>query len=256
MEIGAEEAARLQRRSLARFVRMLVAGAGDSRLFERRGVAASICPSVPSHSIPNSVTYHDAADLEDALGDLATAYAHAGVAAWTVWAPADDEPAIAALTAAGHTLDGSPAAMSISLEDFEPPDVGDLDWDDQAEAAEVGTINDRAYGWADGGVATCIRDLKAGPSTRLYRARVEGQVASVAVVADTDDEASLFFVATDPEHQGQGLSTRLAGAALAAARDRGMRTSSLQASSDGQPVYDRLGYGFYGQIGMWEQSGS
>jgi len=68
--------------------------------------------------------------------------------------------------------------MSVSLEDFEPPDLGGLDWDDQAEAVEVGTVNDRAYGWADGGVATCIRDLKAGPSTRLYRARVEGQVAA------------------------------------------------------------------------------
>jgi GNAT superfamily N-acetyltransferase len=146
--------------------------------------------------------------------------------------------------------------MSLSLEDLEPPDVGDLDWDDQAEAAEVGAINDRAYGWADGGVATCIRDLKASPSTRLYQARVEGEVASVAVVADTDDEASLFFVATDPAHQGKGLSKRLVGAALAAAREREMRTSSLQASSAGQPIYDRLGYGLHGHIGMWEGHGS
>jgi len=251
--ISPEQAARLQQRSLARFLRLLVGGAADSRLFERRGVAAAVVPSVPQRSILNSVTYADAAALADALGDVGHAYEQAGVVAWTVWAPEDDEAAAEILSAAGHTLDGRPAAMSLELAEFEPPELGDLDWDARASAAEVGELNDRAYGWERGEAAAGLRDLKPGPTTHLYRARSGGQTASVAVIIDSGDEASVVLVATDPAHRGRGLSTRLMGAALGEARARGMRTSTLQASGAGEPVYARLGYRSFGRLHMWER---
>ncbi len=250
--IDQAEAERLQRRSLARFVRMLVAGAEDSRLFERRGVAAAVVPSVPVHSIPNSVYYSEQAQLIDAIGDLTTEYARAGVQSWMVWVLDADEDASAALQGAGCALDGTSAAMSMLLEDLDPPEAGDLNWDAEATGLEVGRINDLAYGWTDPGVATTFRDLRSGPSTHLYRARVEGEVASVAIVADAGDEASLFNVATAPAYQRRGLSARLVGAALAEARERGMRTSTLQASGAGEPVYARLGYQGFGRLQMWE----
>jgi GNAT superfamily N-acetyltransferase len=250
--IDQAEAERLQRRSIARFVRLLVAGAEDSRLFERQGVAAAVVPSVPVHSIPNSVYYEDQALLIDAVGDLATAYARAGVQRWMVWVLEADEQVRTALQDAGLVLDASPAAMSALLEDLQLPKAGDLDWDSEATGPEVGRINDLAYGWTDPGVATTFRDLRGGPSTHLYRARVDGELASVAVIADAGDEASLFSVATHPEHQRRGLSSRLVGVALAEARERGMRTSTLQASAAGEPVYARLGYQGFGAIEMWE----
>jgi GNAT superfamily N-acetyltransferase len=251
--IDHDDALRLQRRCLARWLRLLVAGAPDSKLFERGGMAAAVVPSAPQRSILNSVTYADAGDLAENLEAIAGAYERAGVVAWTVWVHEDDAAAAEVLAAAGHSLDGRPAAMSMELADFEAPDLGDLDWDSQANAAEIGTLNDRAYGWTSGGAARGLRGLTAGPTTHLYRARADGETASVAVIIDTDDEASLVIVATEPERRGRGLSTRLVGAALAEARDRGMRTSTLQASAAGEPIYAQLGYQRFGHMQMWER---
>ncbi len=251
--IDAAEAARLQRRSLARFLRFVVAGAPDSRLVERRGVAGSLVPSVPTRSIVNSVTYTDAGHLADALAPLAEAYREAGVVAWTVWVPEEDEEAATALTEAGHTLDGRPAAMSLELDGFSPPDLGDLDWDADGTGEELGRLNDLAYGWETAGAAPALREARPGPTTHMYRARQDGETASIAVILDTDDEASAVLVATHPDHRRRGLSTRLLGAALAEARDRGMRTSSLQASGAGEPVYAALGYRPFGRLQMWER---
>jgi GNAT superfamily N-acetyltransferase len=251
--IGQDDAIHLQKRSLARFLRLMVGAAPDSRLFERRGVAAAVVPSIPLRSVVNSVTYESAAQLADALDDLADAYAKAGVQAWTVWVPEGDEEAEAALADAGHVLDARPAAMSLELEGFEPPDLGDLDWDDQATAAELVEINGPSYGWGAGEVAPGFRDLRPGPSTHLYRARVDGTTAAVGLIADTDDEASVFLVSTDAAHRGKGIASRLMGAALAAARDRGKRTSTLQATAAGEPVYAALGYRSFGALHMWER---
>ena len=56
------------------------------------------------------------------------------------------------------------------------------------------------------------------------------------------DDAGILFVATPPEMRGRRLASRLLTAALIEARGRGMRTSSLQASALGSPIYERLGY--------------
>ncbi len=249
----AEECARLQRRNLARFIRMLVSAAPDSKLLERRGVTGSVVPAAPARSIANCVTYHEAGQLREALDDVARAYEEAGVLAWLVWAPDGDEETSELLSGAGHRVDAAPAAMAMELAGFEAPEPGDLDWDAEANAEEICRLNELGYGLPVGEFARGLRDLKPGPTTHLYRARVNGETASVAIVLDTDDEASIVLVATDPQLQGQGLSTRLLGQALGEARDRGMRTTSLQASATGEPIYRRLGYEAFGRMNMWER---
>jgi predicted GNAT family acetyltransferase len=59
-------------------------------------------------------------------------------------------------------------------------------------------------------------------------------------------------VATLPEHRGRGLASAIVERLLADARDRGMRTGTLQASKAGAPVYERLGFADLGFIEMWE----
>jgi len=251
--VTAEECARLQRRNLARFIRMLVGGAPDSKLLERSGVTGSVVPAAPARSIANCVIYHEAGQLRAALDDVAREYREAGVAAWLVWAPDGDDEASQLLEQAGHRRDSSPAAMAFELAGFEAPDPGDLDWDAQASAEEISRLNELGYGLPVGELARGLRDLKPGPTTHMYRARVDGETVSVGVVLDTGDEASVVVVATHPDFQGRGLSTRLLGQALAEARERGMVTSSLQASAAGEPIYRRLGYEAFGRMNMWER---
>ena len=70
---------------------------------------------------------------------------------------------------------------------------------------------------------------------------------------DHGDDLGFYFVATDPDHRGRGLASRLISVAIGEARDRGLRTTSLQSSAMGRPVYERLGYGADFKIRMYER---
>ena len=106
-----ERALALQKRGLRDWIAMLGASSEGARVVEVDGVTASIVPTCPQRSIVNSVTYEDARALAGALDRLAVEYEDAGVAAWTVWTPGFDQAAIDLLEAAGHKLDGTPAAI-------------------------------------------------------------------------------------------------------------------------------------------------
>jgi GNAT superfamily N-acetyltransferase len=232
-----------QARMLDAFVRWVARAHPESSLFESPGVTAAVVPSVPDHSIPNSVVYGSRAELEAAHPLLAARYRDAGIHAWTVWVPDSDEDAEAFLAAHGHAFDGEPAAMTLDLGGFEPSDQGDLDWDAEATPAELAELNDLAYGFtAPAGMGPAVTHAEAAEGVRLYRARVNGETASVLGAIDVGTDAGIFFVATPPEMRGRGLSGRLLAKALVEARERGMKTSSLQASAMGFPVYERLGY--------------
>jgi GNAT superfamily N-acetyltransferase len=248
-----DEAIELQRRGLDAFVRLIATAADGSRLAEYPGVVAAVVPASPRLSFPNSVVYRSAEELAAALDPLAAEYRHAGVEAWTVWVPEGERAAVRLLEAAGHRLDAAPAAMAIDLADLPDPAPGDLDWDAEATAEEIGRINDLAYG-NDQGFAAAFRRV-SDPALHAYRARVDGEAVSVAGVLDVDDDALLTFVATHRAHRGVGLARRLSHLAVAEARDRGRITSSLQASPLGRPVYERLGYEAFGAIQMWELRG-
>jgi len=243
----------LQHRFMAAFVRMMGRGSEGAALFERDGVLGAMVPRCPGRSVINSVTYGDAGSLEAALEELAAAYDEAGVRAWTVWVPEDDRDAAALLEAAGHKLDATPMAMVHDLAGLPPLDAQGLDWDDRATPADLARINDLAYGFDQPTFGAALTSLPVDLPMRLYQARVDGEPASVLGTLDVGDDCGILLVATLKGHRGRGLSRRLLHVALAEARQRGLRTSSLQATKLGFPVYQRLGYEAICPLQMWER---
>ena len=117
----------------------------------------------------------------------------------------------------------------------------------------VARINDLAYGFEEPTFGTAVVDLAAEPPLRLYQARVDGEPVSVLGTIDDGDDCGVYLVATLKGHRGKGLARRLLHAALAEARERGLRTSTLQATKLGYPVYERLGYEAICALQMWER---
>jgi GNAT superfamily N-acetyltransferase len=237
------QALALQKRGLRDWITLLGESSPGASVHAGSGFTASIVPACPQRSICNSVTYEDAAALAAGLDELTAVYEDAGIAAWTVWTPEFDADAIDILEAAGHTLDGSPMAMSLELAGWDPPPIGDLHWDADVDPADLGALNDIAYGLpADGLLSPALSARPPNPAVRFYQARVGGEPACVLATFDHDDDLGVYFVATHPDHRGRGLASRLMIVAIGEAIERGLQTSSLQGSPMGQPIYRKLGY--------------
>jgi GNAT superfamily N-acetyltransferase len=152
-------------------------------------------------------------------------------------------------------LDADPAAMVLELSELEgpPPEATDLDWDAEASGPEVGRLNDRAYGFDHAAFELGLAEAPGDDALRLYRARVNGDLACVLSTLDVGSDCVIFLVATDREHRGRGLARELLRVGLIEARERGLQTSSLQATKLGAPVYERLGYRTICNLEMWER---
>ena len=243
MSLSSEEARRRQHRFITGFVRWLGSASPGAQVFERPALVAAIVPAAAQRSIVNSVVAADAAALAGPYEELADAYRAAGVVAWTVWIDEEDTESRTVLEERGHAFDGAPVAMTLDLGNWDAGQTGELDWDAQASFDELGRLNDHAYGYErETGIARALGAPCEDLQISLYRARVDGEVASVLGILDIEDDAGVLFVATPPQHRGRGLASRLLTAALHDARARGMRSSSLQASALGSPIYERLGY--------------
>jgi GNAT superfamily N-acetyltransferase len=237
--------------SLRVFIRLVGRSSDRAHVMELDGVVASVCPSVPDRSLPNSVIYESEEALIGALPELSRRYEDAGVQAWTVWTPEDDTDAIAALDAAGHKLDATPAAMTLDLAEIgEPPDIDHRTGDDLIPT--VGSINDRAYP-VDGNPFSRMMSEQPPGETTNYVVDIDGEPAVCLQTLPVDGDALVLLVATLPEARGRGLASQLMQRALWDARESGCDISTLQATKLGEPVYARLGYESHGAIQMWEK---
>jgi len=253
MVTGLDSDWRLMLRSMKAAWSGLGPASPGGRTIERDGLIASVVPVVPERSVMNSVIYDDPGALEASLGELGAAYDEAGVLAWTVWVPAHDRATAELLARVGHVLDATPAAMVCDPARVERPAAGELDLLPEPAYEDIAAINDLAYGYADEPFRRALGDLPADDS-HIYVARVDDRPAACLVAEDHHEaDCGIYWVATLPVARGRGLATALMREALADARERGRRTSTLQATKLGQPVYERVGYRSIGTLEMWER---
>ena len=232
--------------SVAASQRLLGRHGPDGYVEEGPGWVAAVLPSLTEASLVNGIVVLDPKALPDALALMSAIYFNHGVRRWGVLlAPS---PALRPqLRQAGLAREALPFAMAGRLSNMttaqEPTTRPDF--------PTVGRINDRAYGHVD----DRMYDLIAGfpPEAGFtYGADYDGEIASVAVVTDHQQDAQVSFVATLPWAQHQGLARRIMRKALADAADRGQLTSTLIASHAGHRLYASLGYRDVGTLELWE----
>ena len=219
----------------------------------RPGVVASISPATPDRSLFNGVLPESLAALRAHYDELFGAYRAAGVRAFTVWTEPGDDTTGAWLASRGHVLDASPRKMAARPDDLELPAVGDLDWEESEDIAAVARLNDAAYGDPRPAFAAACRRFPEQPGWRVYLARQGGAVVSGLLTFTSESgNSAVTAVATLVEARGRGIATRLLAQALRDARAAGASTTSLESTSKGLRVYERLGYRDLGAMGMWE----
>jgi GNAT superfamily N-acetyltransferase len=235
-------------------MRAAAAAGVRARVHERDGVLAQVSPGVPDRSIFNSVTYRDFAALKAALPELESVYEAAGVRAWTVWIHESDPEAAELVHAAGHALDAAPEGMGCALDQLIAPDgLEQLDYTEDPTVEELRLVLAEGYAIPAEVYSRAVAAVPGGPQTLVGIARFEGRPASTVQVTITGGDAGVFAVATVPEARGRGLARRLQYRLLERARERGARTTTLQASSMGRPVYAGLGYRAFGAMNLWER---
>jgi GNAT superfamily N-acetyltransferase len=243
----------LRRRAIAGIrdeVEAFGSGAPDSFLIRPEGLLASVVPASPQRSLFNSVFYEDPAGLANEIDSLAQTYDSHEIRAWTVWVPDEDRETARQLAARGHALDAAPRAMAMPLDELsaEPPAPAGLE-PGRGDSTTAADLNDRAYGYGSDG----FRAALAGDTSLRWLVAYSGDEAVGCVgTIDVGDDCCVTGVATPAEHRGRGIAGWLLWQTLAAARERGLLTASLQATKAGAPLYERLGFADFGFIEMWE----
>ncbi|HEY2552784.1 MAG TPA: GNAT family N-acetyltransferase [Streptosporangiaceae bacterium] len=73
-------------------------------------------------------------------------------------------------------------------------------------------------------------------------ARIDGKLAGTGALLDRHGVAGVYVVTTPAEFRRRGIATALTAAALAIGRERGRTIGTLQATPEGEPVYQRMGF--------------
>lgn len=225
----------------------------EGRVVRIGGIVAAISPATPDRSLFNSVYADDPAEIEPHLDELEATYEGAGVAAWTVWMPAGHRLGSEVLARRGHVLDGEPRSMGVEISEFRPPERRLPEGVEirAGSSVEAGTINDAAYG-LERAWGAALRGEPALP-VRWALAVEEGRPIACAGAIDVEDDLAITGVATLPDRQGRGLASLLMARLIAEGGERGLVTSTLQASRAGAPVYQKLGFRDVGNSELWEK---
>ncbi|MBJ7459653.1 MAG: GNAT family N-acetyltransferase [Thermoleophilaceae bacterium] len=225
-----------------------------SKVIEHDGGVSSVVPAIPHASLFNSTMYdRDRPEtLDAALTNVEPEYTEAGVKAWGAWILDGDGPAQRIATEHGMKLDSTPRAMGAALSAI------DLTADDSAvserwDMPAAAKLNELAYPVPQG-IFEPLGGIDQPEGARCFIASSDGRAAASVVTYPNGEDCAVFWVAADPVFQGQGFAKAAMTAALKTAVDDGFKTTTLQASKAGAPLYLRLGYDDLGRsVNLWER---
>ncbi len=80
---------------------------------------------------------------------------------------------------------------------------------------------------------------------------VDGKTVGTCTLSLGTDVGALYCIATDKNYRRRGIATALTHEALRLTRDSGRRIATLQASSEGEPVYERIGFQTVGRYRLF-----
>jgi GNAT superfamily N-acetyltransferase len=118
--------------------------------------------------------------------------------------------------------------------------------DDDEELERADELLDAAY--ATGSRREELERYLAVQPDGWLVAEERGELLSIAGAIAYGSFSWLGFVGTDPRARGRGLASRLSRELVVWARARGCATVALDASDEGRPVYERLGFEAVGPI--------
>jgi len=116
----------------------------------------------------------------------------------------------------------------------------------EVDMRTLGELNEAAYEQEAGSFTPLIANVSDARVDALGIV-YEGTFVCAGLCLRIDGDAGIHFVATAAAHQKRGLASALVLALLQRAKAAGCTTTSLQASPDGLPVWQKLGFV---QVGM------
>lgn len=227
--------AELYERSLATLVeswRYLASGSPGAEVIEIEGAAiAAFVHSPDREFLNNTVLARGGGEVGTRLDAARRAYAARGVERYAVWVHESEPEVAAAIRARGYSYDSSTRTMAMAIEELRPPDTSAL------ELVEAGLPEF----WRINEVPGIFPELSAAPA-HVYVAALDGENVSTLMALDHEGDCGIYMVGTVPAARRRGLGTALTAHAVAAARERGCTTASLQSTAMAEGVYAAVGF--------------
>ena len=82
---------------------------------------------------------------------------------------------------------------------------------------------------------------RLGDITR-FAGFLDGRIVGTASLFAEYGVAGIYTVATLKEYRRRGIGAAMTGAVIRAARERGLRVATLEASAEGEPLYLSMGF--------------
>ena len=148
-----------------------------------------------------------------------------------------------ALTDRGFSLLLTQTAMYLDLKKPRVVPTESLETQEVATASDIENwteVASRSFGYAID--KKIVQKIASNGQARLFIAMVGGQVAATALLFKTGDTIGIHQVGVLPDYRGQGLAKALMQSLLETCAHWGGKCVTLQASSAGLGLYQKLGF--------------
>ncbi len=233
----------------ARLQTLLGGDAAGGVVTAEGGIVASFVAGAPdSPTLNAAIVVGPGLDL-DRLEAMRARWEQLGVRRWGIWTDGACYPVTDSLRLARMRVTSAAPGMAaeiaqLSLNGRRAAHPTDL--------ATVGHVNDLAYGNPDARLERTLSPLPRGV-LHAYMADLQGRPASVALALHHQEDCGISFVATAPHARRQGLATDVMQQVASDAREAGLTSATLQATSLGEKLYVALGYRKVSDMQLWER---